>query len=163
MEKLFPIDEQPASVPALPDPSELIESVAGLYLQSSRLDDALAAEKKQSQKEISGLLCDMLEVLDALERIIQRLNAAGSLSGTEEKMKGHIEATQRLFLQKLKKYGVFPVEMMGTQVDPHLAEVEDTELRPELPDETVIEEFVRAYTWNGELLRQARVIVSKQS
>lgn len=161
MESNFPIDEQP--VPEIPESSDVIQVVTGMYLQSSRLEDALAAEKKHAQKETARLLCDMLEVLDALERIIQRFNAVEGLSGMEEKWKGHIEATQRLFLQKLKKYGVFPVEMMGTQVDPHLAEVEDTELRPELPEETVIEEYVRAYTWNGELLRQARVIVSKQS
>ena len=123
----------------------------------------MEAEIKRSRKDMQACLRDMLEVVDSLDRVCERLAKAADAGQVEERLKGNIEATRRLTLQKLKRNGVSPMQLVGTVLDPHLAEVEDYEIREDLDDETVLEEIVKGYMWNTEILRPGRVILSKQA
>jgi molecular chaperone GrpE len=161
--RLFEIQEQPVSLPPLPQRVELIRSIENMYVSNSKLEDQLEAEKKHARKDTENLLLEILEVVDSLDRICVRLGKATNLSQVEERLKGNIEATRRLALQKLKRSGVSPIELIGKVLDPNLAEVEDYEVNEDMEDETVLEEIVKGYIWKGNVLRQGRVIISKKA
>lgn len=162
-EEVFKIEEERVSLPSLPDRDQVITSLEHMYVFTSNLEDQLDAQRKQERNTMMSIFKEMLEIIDSLDRISEKLGKIKELSNNEERIKGNIESTRRLALQKLKKNGVIPMDLLGSVLNPHLAEVEDYEIRPDLEEETVIEELVKGYSWNNEVLRPGRVVVSKQA
>ena len=110
---------------------------------------------KVGEKKIIG---DLLEVLDNFDRIIASLEINQS-----EEFKNIAEGiymVKKLFLKKLNRHGVTLIESLGKDFDPHVHEAMFVE-ESELGSNKVIRVFEEGYEWNGQLLRAAKVVVSK--
>ena len=105
----------------------------------------------------SDLLTDLLPLLDDLERALGIDVAESDASAYRE----GVTLIHRAFLEILEKRGVEPVEVVGTDFDPHVHEAVATETSDAYRDGEIIEEIRRGYTLRGRLLRPAMVKVAK--
>ncbi len=102
------------------------------------------------------LLERFLPVADNLERALQ-FNASG-----DDKLRGGIEATLRVFEAALVGEGVKVIDVKGKAFDPRVAEAIGTAPAAQgVDDDTVLEVAEKGYTIGEELLRPAKVIVAK--
>ncbi len=106
-----------------------------------------------------GIILDLLNVLDDLERSVQlseekHQDLAAFLKGVEM-IVAHL-------YQMLKNHGVKPIEAKGKAFDPNyheaLMQVEDNSF----PDHTVVEEMQKGYLLNDRVIRTSKVKVSKK-
>jgi molecular chaperone GrpE len=103
------------------------------------------------------LLKSILPVMDNLERALsfEDADAAALRNGVAQTLKG--------FESVLGMEGVRPIEIRGRKFDPKVAEAIGTRSAPGVEDDTVLEEAQKGYMMGEELLRPAKVIVSKSS
>ena len=116
-------------------------------LERIHADRALTAQER--------LLRDLLPLADNLER------ALAHASPTEQRssLYSGIELTLKEFLVTLEKHGVTRIEALGEPFDPELHEAIGSASHPSLPPDTVMHVELPGYTFNGRLLRPARVLV----
>jgi molecular chaperone GrpE len=164
MEDPFEIVESPKPIPEAALKADPIEEYKKLLIRNSQLVIQLERQKTDGYKSLREFLMGLLEIADALERILHG-QSLGRPTPPEsnERLKKSIEITLKLLLQKLIKAGVVPLDLIGKPLDPTLADIEDYERKEELPDETVIHEIIKGYIWNQEVLRRAKVVVSHRS
>jgi len=118
--------------------------------------------KKRMQRDIESIVTShrrsllerFLPVLDNLERAL----SAGGGDG----LRGGIEQTLKGFEAVLAGEGVKTIDVKGKRFDPRIAEAISTTSDQDVPDDTVVEIAQKGYTIGDELLRPARVIVSKR-
>jgi molecular chaperone GrpE len=122
--------------------------------------------KKRMQRDIDSivtahrrkLLERFLPVIDNLER------ALAFDSGGGDKLRGGIEQTLRGFESVLASEGVKPLDVKNKPFDPKISEAIGTLPAPAgVDDDTVLEVAEKGYAIGNELLRPAKVIVSKKS
>jgi molecular chaperone GrpE len=116
------------------------------------------AERQLHERLIAGkrsTLAKFLTVLDNLERAL-------TYNLDSEGLRGGLNATQRGFESLLASENVKAIEVLGTPFDPRIAEAIGTRETDDVDDDTVVDEVQRGYTIGDELLRPARVIVSKR-
>lgn len=152
----FAIEELPRLVPEGAVQADLAADWTRQFLRRSELEDQLAEERQRAAADTKRLLLGMLEVVDRLEVLL----AQPATEPSTQRLLGRVGAAHGLLLKKLAGAGVVPVDVMGRSADPEDCDVEDTEERADLPDETVLRELLRAYRWQGRSLRRAKVLVS---
>ena len=94
----------------------------------------------------------LLPVLDDFERALKAETA------DKEYARGTELIYQRLF-ETLKKLGLEPIPS-GGQFDPNIHHAVEMAETKDHPDETILDEFQRGYTFKGRLLRPAMVKVA---
>ena len=164
-----PNDGNPAaSAEALP-PATPEEQVAALEAERDEIKDRMlriAAEfenwKKRSRKAETdaaatareGVLRDMLEVVDNLERAtsVPGADAAALLKG--------VNLVLRLFQQKLERHDVRPFDSAGQPFDPRVHEAISRVESADAPAGSVAAELQKGYRVGDRLLRPALVSVS---
>jgi molecular chaperone GrpE len=99
----------------------------------------------------------MLAVVDSLEMGLEAARGAGEGGAVAEGM----EATLRLLLQVLEKFGVTRVEAAGQPFDPEAHEAIMTQPSADAEPDTVIAVVQAGYRIHDRLLRPARVIVAR--
>ena len=98
---------------------------------------------------------DMVEVLDSFDLCI------ASLSADNPSLAKGVYMIRTQLEDVLKRKGMERIIVsVGHQFDPGLHEAIST-VQSDKPPGIVIEEIEKGYTWNGKLLRPARVVVSK--
>lgn len=127
-------------------------------LLAASFDSARSTEaaERAHRQEVERLLNGFLDVIDALE-------ACAAWSGSDAGPQAAFPKFDRIRMQALRivgEHGVEPIEAIGKPLDLAHSEVIDVRADSHAPPDTVIEEIVRAYTWRGQLLRRARVIIS---
>jgi molecular chaperone GrpE len=126
--------------------------------QRSQADFTNYRRRAEQEKQDLGkyanaaLFCDILPVLDDLERA---LNAIPEEYTDSDWVKG-VRLVERKFRNILERQGVKPICALGMAFDPNLHEAIRQEKGPE---GTVISEVEKGYTLGDKLLRPARVIV----
>ncbi len=104
-----------------------------------------------------GLILDLLNVLDDLERTVE--SAQAKHEDVTAFLKG-VEMILAHLYEMLKEYGVKPIEAAGKSFDPHyheaLMRVEDKDL----PEHTIVEELQKGYLLNDRVIRTAKVKVA---
>jgi len=100
---------------------------------------------------------EMLAVVDSLEMGREAARSAGEGGAVAEGM----EATLRLLLAVLEKFGVTPIEADGEPFDPEAHEAIMTPPSSEAGPESVIGVIQQGYRIHDRLLRPARVIVAR--
>lgn len=116
-------------------------------LERIHSDRALTAQER--------LLRDLLPLADNLERALAHATPAERQSS----LYSGIELTLKEFLATLKKHGVRRIEALGEPFDPELHEAIGSSSHPTLSPGTVMHVELPGYTFNGRLLRPARVLV----
>ncbi len=162
--------------PAGPAPvTDLTETVASLTTERDRLSEEkaelqdrylrLQAEFQNFRKRIERDRAEwheyaateavraLLPILDDFERALK------AESSDKEFLRGMGLIYQRLF-EALKKLGLEPVESVGRPFDPQIHHAVDRKESEDVPDDTVLEEYQRAYNFKGRLLRPAMVVVA---
>ncbi len=161
-----PVPELPATESA-PETSGLEQSLAAEkkkaeeYLaswQRAQADFINYKRRSEQEKQDLGkyanatLFCDMLPVLDDLERA---LNAIPEEYFKSDWVEG-VRLVERKFRSVLERQGVKPVCALGMAFDPKLHEAVRQDKGPE---GVVVQEFQKGYTLHDKLLRPARVVV----
>lgn len=100
---------------------------------------------------------EMLAVVDSLEMGREAARKAGEGGAVAEGM----DATLRLLLSVLEKFGVTPVEAEGQPFDPEAHEAIMTQPTTEAAPDTVLTVVQPGYRIHERLLRPARVIVAR--
>ena len=90
------------------------------------------------------------------------LEAAGK-DASVENLIGGVQGTARSFENALISVGVEPVESVGHKFNPEIHEAVDMIETEEENVGMITAEFARGYTFNGKLLRAARVQVGMKS
>ncbi len=106
-----------------------------------------------------GLILDLLNVLDDLERTVDLAE-----SGKEDLtafVKG-VEMILAHLYEMLKNHGVKPIEAEGKIFDPNFHEALMQVENQDLPEHMIIEVLQKGYLIHGRVLRTAKVKVSKK-
>jgi molecular chaperone GrpE len=100
---------------------------------------------------------EMLAVVDSLEMGRAAARGAGESGAVLE----GLEATSRLMLSVLEKFGVTPVDAAGQAFDPEAHEAIMTQPTADAAPDTVVGVIQPGYRIHDRLLRPARVIVAR--
>jgi len=132
------------------------EAVARAERELDAVRERLKRDVDRRVEEGSArLLGAMLEVVDNLDR------AAGVAAGESEAITRGIELIRQQVLGILENEGVAPIETVGLEYDPNVAEA--VMLEPVEPERhnLVIEELQRGYRLRDTILRAAKVKVGR--
>jgi molecular chaperone GrpE len=125
-----------------------------------RLMKTLEQRAKQGQ---FNFLTTLLPVLDNLNLAIEHGEKVVSNDGDDSNnhLFDGVKGTARSFEQALMNVGVEPIASVGEKFNPELHEAVDmVEVEPER-DEIITAEYTRGYSFDGRLLRPAKVQVGK--
>jgi len=112
--------------------------------------------REQADETLTGLLLELLQVVDDFDLALS-VEPGDRVSSYR---KG-VELIHAKLHDVLKKYGVRPIEALGTPFDPTLHQAVLHEASPGHGDGEVIEELRRGYMIGDRLLRPAMVKVAK--
>ena len=111
---------------------------------------------------IADFARELLIVVDNLQRTIDAVDGQGPLTPENAALLEGVQATLRVLLRTLERFGVRRISALGKRFDPNLheavMEADDPAQRPG----TVAQVLEQGYTIHGRLLRPARVVVSKR-
>jgi molecular chaperone GrpE len=116
----------------------------------------LAEQRTEHRRQMSALLLSLLEVMDSFDRMLAEDPGIAGHS-----VVGTCQLIARQLNSVLERAGVDTMPCMGATVDPRVHQVVD--VRPADPpqDDIIVEVVRRGYTWHGELLRPAQVIIGR--
>jgi molecular chaperone GrpE len=118
-------------------------------------------EKKELSLAVkSEVLREILPVADACERALKALGTAETPLPSSESFRSGLGLIYRQFLDALARFDVQPIQALSQPFDPalHYAILrEETDLYPE---NQVIEELQKGYTFENRLLRPSQVKVA---
>jgi molecular chaperone GrpE len=100
---------------------------------------------------------ELLGVRDSLELGLQADDTADV-----EHLKAGSEATLKLLIATMERFGVAEIEPLGEPFDPELHEAMMMQPSAEAEPGSVLTVFQKGYTLNGRLLRPARVVVAQE-
>lgn len=127
-----------------------------------RVQRDLAATVRRGKKE---MLLKILEVVDNLARALDAWRKEGPAAkdgaAADDPRLAGIEIIHRQLLSVLSSEGVVPIEAVGAAFDPTVHDAVAVWEKEGLDRETVTDEIQRGYTYEGEVLRPARVRVAK--
>jgi len=144
---------------------ELAQEYQDRYLRlQAEFDNARKRMRKQQEEFVKfaneGLICDLLSILDDLERSVEARETKHQDS--EAFLKG-IEMILSHLYELLKRNNVKTIEAKGKIFDPNfheaLMQVEDDSVE----ENTIIEELQKGYMIRERIVRTSKVKVSKSS
>lgn len=131
------------------------EKYARLYADQEndrkRLERLYASRAEQTTEQV---LRDMLPLADNLARALAHHDRQ------PDGLKEGVELTLKAFSDTLAKHGVEIVEAEGDRFDPARHEATAAVPHPYMRPGTIINVEEAGYTWQGKLLRPARVVVA---
>lgn len=135
---------------------KMLRNQADLENTRKRLD----REKQEFIKFANeGLILDLLNVLDDLERTVDLAEVG------KEDLSAFVKGVEMILAhlyEMLKNHGVKPIEADGKIFDPSFHEALMQVENRELPEHTIIEVLQKGYLIHGRVLRTAKVKVSKK-
>jgi molecular chaperone GrpE len=112
--------------------------------------------REQSDQAVTDLLLELLLVVDDFDRAL----TVDAGEGGDAYRKG-VELIHGKLNDILRKYGVRPINALGTDFDPNVHQAVLHEVSPDHREGEVIGELRKGYTINDRLLRPAMVKVAK--
>lgn len=138
------------------------------YDQLLRLQAEFANFRKRTEKEKAdairfgreAILERLISLLDVMEQALKHAQNASDAAS----LKKGFEMVVNEFHRLLKSEGVEPVDSVGRTFDPHLHEaIEQVETEKEDEHHKIMGELQKGYTFQGRLLRPARVKVARKA
>jgi molecular chaperone GrpE len=142
-------DEEPSS-----------EQIAHLRLRAD-FDNLKKRQQREIEKGVTRELGDFFKTFLTIYDDLERAVTYSTDNGTPEEFKEGIHLIHKRMGELLKEKGVERIEALGKPFDPHKHEAVMVEEDSEAPGNRVIEELQPGYLFQGNLLRPARVKVSK--
>lgn len=132
----------------------LLQARADLDNQAKRF----GRERQVVRDEITARLArEMIEVVDNLDLVLGNLPEAERAGALAQ----GVALTRTVLLDKLRSFGVEPIEALDRPFDPFQHEALLQEERRDVAPGTVIGEISRGYRLGSQLVRAAKVRVSK--
>ena len=136
----------------------LLRALADMENTCLRADRAGEEARKFAIAEFAR---ELLIVVDNLERTVESARIGGVEAPQSPLLTG-VEATLRVLIQTLTRFGIQRMGVLGHPFDPHqyeaLMDVDDSSQ----PAGTIVRVVDQGYTIHGKLLRPARVIITKR-
>jgi molecular chaperone GrpE len=140
-----------------PGREELAEQLLRLRAEFDNYRKRISREREEDRSRlISGLVADLLPVLDALEGAV----GAEAESETVARYQQGVSQLLEQFLAILQGAGLEEVPGCGGTFDPELHEAVETVKAVDRDPGTILEVLQKGYLLGGRLLRAARVRVS---
>jgi molecular chaperone GrpE len=111
---------------------------------------------------IADFARELLIVVDNLQRTIDAADGQAPLTTENAALIEGVQATLRVLLQTLERFGVRRISALGKRFDPNLHEAVMEVDDPAQPPGAVVQVVEQGYTIHDRLLRPARVVVSKR-
>ncbi len=127
--------------------------------------------RQELRQELRPLLLELLELRDRMAAGLAavRRHAFSRWSGLcvpEVQLVEGMAEGQAMVLRRFDKLlaarEVHPIEACGKPIDLRIMQATEVVARDDLPSGTVTEEVRTGYTWRGEVLRTAEVVVNKR-
>jgi molecular chaperone GrpE len=159
------------------DIGTLLKENAALLEEKASLQDRLLralAEAENTRRQagrtaeearrfaIADLARELLIVIDNLQRTIDAADGQGPSTRENATLIEGVQATLRVLLQTLERFGVRRIQALGQRFDPNLHEAVMEVDDPAQAAGAVTQVVEDGYTIHGRLLRPARVVVSKR-
>ncbi|MBI2931077.1 MAG: nucleotide exchange factor GrpE [Planctomycetes bacterium] len=117
--------------------------------------DLLLDLRDRLQRGLSSARAHVAKKTGLWERLLRRPHDA-----TEALVKGY-ELTLVRLNEALERNDVHEIACAGLLFDPHRMRAVEMEVRPDVPDGTVLEVYRAGYEWNGDAVRPAEVKVAR--
>jgi molecular chaperone GrpE len=172
-------EPKPTNPEAKPCPEDVQLPLSELELMTTErdeLDEKLAymqAEfenlKKRSQRDIDArvfrakekIFLDILCVMDNMDLALAQVNGAAHKAGTElENFAKGVRMIHQQMRQVLTQHGLEPLEALGQPFDPFRHEALMKVEQKDKPDGIILEEIVKGYTLDGNVIRPTKVKVN---
>ena len=163
MKSLVTFDEEFVPLPVEVATADVAGALASLHLAEHALEAKHEREVKGQHEQNKRALLALVEVADALERIISYSRTIKDESPQTQRLIESVDVTRRLVSAALEKWGVRRLHVLNKPFDALQCVAVSEADRADLPEETVVEELVAGYSWNSSTLRAARVTVSRQT
>ncbi len=131
-----------------------------LLRKAAEFDNYRKRVERERREAASAGIAELVEALLPIVDDFERALAADPAAGVEAYRAG-VELIHRQLMDLLARFGVTPIQAVGTDFDPRLHEAVLTEANPGSRDGEVIEQFRRGYLLADRLLRPAMVKVAK--
>ncbi|HWQ03029.1 MAG TPA: nucleotide exchange factor GrpE [Candidatus Nitrosotenuis sp.] len=161
----MPTDTTTASAPST-RPADIWQAIRtdieNFICEVNALKGALADKEEESRRKTKELLLNMLEVLDAFDRLFANIAPREAQADQQTRIwLGNFRSVRRLLEKKLSSEGVAPIVAPEGKAIPGFHTVAETEENLDLDNDTILQELQKGYLWNGEVLRKAQVRVVK--
>ncbi|MBS0615768.1 MAG: nucleotide exchange factor GrpE [Verrucomicrobia bacterium] len=141
---------------------EIIDYKDKYLRQLAELENARKRMQKEKQEAVryamDNLLADFIAPLDSFE------GALKCADGMSDEVKNWAMGFQMILTQfqdVLKGEGVEAFVSIGKLFDPHMHEAVEMEEREDVPEGTILQEYVKGYRCGERIIRPARVKVAK--
>lgn len=144
------------------DPFATLErDLCGLVADLARTRHTLDSERERHTREQSRLLGDLLEVLDALDRVFTSVaTKPDAVTPQMKKWLRNFETSRRLFLSILESHGVHQLPTATGSFDPHWHKAAEVVTDSGLPPGAILREERPGYSRLGQVLRKAEVAIA---
>jgi hypothetical protein len=116
---------------------------------------------KKSVSEQKKILLNILEIADSLDSIIGTLDLRISEGEIYlKKVTDNFRSLRRKVDQALRNSNVHTISTPDGIASLGTHEIFETRFRPDMVEYTILEEIKKGYIWNGQILREALVIVA---
>ena len=116
----------------------------------------LADSDERLKRSMQPLLEELLTVLDYLDLAL----ASPTTHDESKNLAISVRLTRDHFLQALEREDLRPIPS-AEEFDPALHEAKNTVIRDDVPEGSIVETVRTGYTWHGEVLRYAQVVVAR--
>ncbi|MHB1293971.1 MAG: nucleotide exchange factor GrpE [Anaerolineae bacterium] len=158
MSDRFRFDDAFIPVPPSAVDADPAETIKGLLFRIGRLEHSLGEETQQARADLSEALQHMLTLSDDVTGIVERFGV--STKAQDATLVGSVVSLGKKLHQVIKYYQIEAVNTLGKPLDPETSDAAGTEVRTNVPPDTVLREVQIGYIWPHGVLRRARVVVS---
>jgi len=174
--KPAPKPDIPEARPCPEDEQPKLTELELMTKERDELDERLAymqAEfenlKKRSQRDIDArvfrakekVFLDILCVMDNMDLALAQVNGAVSKAGMEfENFAKGVRMIHQQMRQVLTQHGLEPLDALGKPFDPFRHEALMKVEQKDKPDGIILEEIVKGYTLDGNVIRPTKVKVN---
>lgn len=117
-------------------------------------------EKQEARQfALESFFSDLIPSLDSLERALKLARNENVTTGNDTSLAAGLELVQKQLLEVTQKFGLEPVQSVGSVFDPNIHQAIKRVENDALQNETVKEQYSTGYVLNGRLLRPAMVLV----
>jgi molecular chaperone GrpE len=163
---VFAISEKPVTLSAWSAEEEadrsgaLEEQCRSLMRRVAESEYALENADKDRRKGLEKILLEILEVLDAFERVFRSVQSKpDEVTPQMKKWVGNFKTIFRLLQGIASAQGVVRIENLEAGFDPHWHKIVETVEDASRPDGAVVEEVRAGYLWKDRVIRKADLVV----
>lgn len=128
--------------------------------QLAEAEFSLSQQEQQHTDKARRFLLDILEVLDAFERLFDVIeNRKDQMTDRSKRWIANFRTVYRILKRTLSKQGVAPIENLAQGFDPHWHNAVEKVTDTSKQNGTIVEERKKGYVWQNQILREAEVVV----